>query len=232
MVEMEAMLQHLRPAPLETVGLAEALRKQCEALKYRTGAEVTVEFSDLPENDRLRPGTQESVFRIAQEALANIARHARAANVKVRLYSDTKNESMILQIHDDGQGFSPSSIKEGMGMANIRARAKGIGAQINLSSEPGVGTKLDVRIPLAKSAEREAGEHFFIVTLNVFAVVLITGWFLQWGFRSIMVLFGVLFALPFIMIAISHFVRMRRLLKSIQKMGWPRMLSTILRNWW
>jgi signal transduction histidine kinase len=62
MVEMEAMLQHLRAAPLETVGLVEALRKQCEALQYRTGALVTTEFADLPENDRLPPGTQEAVL--------------------------------------------------------------------------------------------------------------------------------------------------------------------------
>lgn len=233
MVEMEAMLQHLRPAPLETVGLAEALRKQCEALKYRTGAQVVVEFADLPENERLRPGTQESVFRITQEALANVARHARAANVQVRLCSDGKNESMILQVQDDGQGFTPSSAKEGMGMANIRARTREIGGQLNLWSEPGGGTKLDVRIPLAKTAEHEAERHFSIGALNVLAVVLIMGWFLQFGFRNTTMLFGILFALPFNMIAISRFVRMRRVLRAASiNMNWLHIFSGAFRNRW
>lgn len=59
MAEMEAMLQHLRPAPLENSGLIEALRKQCEALQYRSGATVTAEFGELPDNAILLPGTQE-----------------------------------------------------------------------------------------------------------------------------------------------------------------------------
>ena len=78
---MEAMLQQLRPTPLENVGLVDALRKQVEALQYRTGAYVTTEFGDLPDNDTLLPGAQEAIFRIAQEALNNIARHARAKNI-------------------------------------------------------------------------------------------------------------------------------------------------------
>jgi hypothetical protein len=64
MVEMNALLQQLSPAPLEKVGLVQTLRDQCEALGYRTGAQVTAEFGALPPNDRLPMGAQESVFRI------------------------------------------------------------------------------------------------------------------------------------------------------------------------
>ena len=67
MVEMDAVLQHLSPAPLEKVGLVQALRDQCKALGYRTGAEVAVQFGALPTDDQLPPGAQESLFRIAQE---------------------------------------------------------------------------------------------------------------------------------------------------------------------
>ena len=231
MIEMEAMLQHLRPAPLETVGLVEALRKQCEALQYRSGAQVTTEFSHLPENDRLPPGTQEAVFRIAQEALANIARHARARNVKVSLYADERNETMILQVQDDGQGFTPSGVTEGMGMANVRARTRSIGGQLNLWSEPGGGTKLHVRIPLLKAPEQQARRHLFIGALNVLAVVLIMAWYLKLEMGNLVRLFGVLFALPFIMIAISRFLRMRRIMQTASKnANWSRIFFPASRN--
>ncbi len=85
MVEMNALLQQLAPAPLEKVGLVQALRDQCEALGYRTGAEVITAFGTLPDDDLLPPGGQESLFRVVQEALSNIARHARAGHVYLYL---------------------------------------------------------------------------------------------------------------------------------------------------
>ncbi|MEZ4737202.1 MAG: Clp protease N-terminal domain-containing protein [Caldilineaceae bacterium] len=85
MVEIDALLHQLSPAPLATIGLIEALREQCEALGYRTGAAVTTTFGTLPPTDRLPTGTQEAIFRMAQEALSNVARHARANEVQVQL---------------------------------------------------------------------------------------------------------------------------------------------------
>ena len=85
MGEMEAMLDQLRATPLENVGLTEALKKHCEALEFRTGARVRLQVDKLPSASLIPPGAQESIFRAAQEALANVARHARAQNVTVRL---------------------------------------------------------------------------------------------------------------------------------------------------
>jgi len=84
-VEMQALLQQLRPTALENVGLSESLRMQCEALGYRTGAEVTAELCDLPSDKLLPIGTQETIFRIVQEGFANIARHARDAHAWLSL---------------------------------------------------------------------------------------------------------------------------------------------------
>src|SRR5262249_61822055 len=108
MAEMEAMLHNLRPAPLETVGLIEALRQQCESLQYRTGAQVTTEIGELPNNNELTPRNQNAIFRIAQEALANISRHARAKNVRVRLHRQTRDDehTLWLRIEDDGSAFA------------------------------------------------------------------------------------------------------------------------------
>ena len=155
MAEMEALLQHLRPVPLETVGLIEALRKQCEALQYRTGAQVITEFGELPVNERLPLGAQEAIFRIAQESLANIARHARARQVQVRLYIDAEDETLWLKIEDDGHGFNVTNASGGMGLANIRERVEEIGGRLHIESAQGAGTSLVVRVPLASTDGNE-----------------------------------------------------------------------------
>jgi signal transduction histidine kinase len=235
MVEMKAMLQHLRPAPLETVGLVEALRKQCEALQYRTGAQVTTGFADLPENDRLPIGTQEAVFRIAQEALANIARHARAQNVQVRLQADAENESMWLKIHDDGQGFNTTAVDEGMGMANIRARAREIDGRLDLLSVPGEGTSLAIRIPLLATAEQVAHKQLWQGALNAFIFVTIMGLILAktWGDKSPFSLLAIPLAVPFLLLAISFFIRVHRRIhqSASKKLSWLKVLSGAFRNW-
>jgi signal transduction histidine kinase len=146
MVEMRAMLQQLAPAPLEKVGLAQALRDQAEALAFRSGAQVDATISDLPHDDRLPPGAQEAIFRVAQEALANIARHARASTVALRLRAD--DSAVWLEIDDDGQGFDPSAAAGGMGMTNMRARAESVGGALALDSAVGNGAHLRLNIPL------------------------------------------------------------------------------------
>jgi signal transduction histidine kinase len=154
MVEMRALLQQLSPAPLEKSGLIEALREQCEALSYRTGARVQTQFGDLPPDDRLPTGTQAVIFRIAQEALSNIARHARAQHVDLKLY--VKDDShVVLTIHDDGQGFDTTAVSSGMGMGNMRSRAESIQAEFEIVSRPADGTHLTVTIPLVKLTTQE-----------------------------------------------------------------------------
>jgi signal transduction histidine kinase len=175
MIEMEAMLQQLRPAPLENVGLVEALRKQTEALQYRTGACVTAEFSDLPENDTLLPGTQEAIFRIAQEALNNIARHARAKNVHLRLYQqcDGENPVLWLRIQDDGSGFNTTQPGTGMGLTNINARAAEIGGRLHIESAPGEGTNLVVRIPISSPDVNKTRRKSYVFQAYTFTVIII-----------------------------------------------------------
>jgi signal transduction histidine kinase len=153
LVEMNALLQQLSPAPLEKVGLAQALRDQCEALGYRSGAAVTCEIDALPPDAQLPLGTQESLFRIVQEALSNIARHARASQVEVHLRSDEERQQIVLDIHDDGHGFDPEQVAYGNGIASIRARAAALGGQVTLESGPGQGARLAVCLPYSPPAE-------------------------------------------------------------------------------
>ncbi|MBN1122420.1 MAG: sensor histidine kinase [Anaerolineae bacterium] len=153
MVEMNALLQQLSPAPLEKVGLVQALRDQCEALDHRVEAEVSTEFGPLPDDALLPPGAQESVFRIAQEALSNIARHARASSVRLYLGQRHSNGPLMLEIADDGQGFDSAEAKEGMGLSNIRQRVMALGGELSIDSLPGEGTTLRVSVPLVEPIE-------------------------------------------------------------------------------
>lgn len=175
MAEMEAMLHNLRPAPLETIGLVEALRQQCESLQYRTGANVTAEIGELPTNKEFPPGAQDAVFRIAQEALANVARHARATNVRVRLHRQTlgDEDTLWLKIEDDGSGFNAANAAAGMGLANIRSRVLEIGGSLQLESCEGEGTSLTVNLPLASTESRKLRRELrnaFVFTLVGFLV--------------------------------------------------------------
>jgi signal transduction histidine kinase len=150
MAEMEAMLDQLRAAPLEITGLVEALRKQCEALGFRTGAQVEFQLGTLPPNEELAPGAQQAIFRAAQEALANAGRHARAANVEVSL--DAIGPKLELTVRDDGSGFDTNQRASGMGLRNMRERAAEYGGEFEIDSMPGRGTTVRFWVPVASVA--------------------------------------------------------------------------------
>ena len=155
MTEMEAMLEQLQAAPLANAGLVASIRKQCEALELRTGAQVRFELGALPPDAALNPGARQAVFRVAQEALANVARHARARTVSVRL--DTNGLELVLTVRDDGAGFEPAAgpaggksgaPARGMGMSNIAARAAEVGGSVEVASAPNRGTAIRFALPV------------------------------------------------------------------------------------
>lgn len=153
LVEMNALLQQLAPEPLAKVGLVQALHEQAEALGHRTGAKVTAVIHDLPGDDRFPAGAQEALFRIAQELLSNVARHARAAQISLTLTPDAAAESLILTVSDDGQGFDVKKASEGMGLNNVRQRVEGLNGRFHLSSQPNQGTSVRVEIPLQETTQ-------------------------------------------------------------------------------
>jgi anti-sigma regulatory factor (Ser/Thr protein kinase) len=135
----------------------EALHTQAQALGFRSGARIVVEIDELLEADRLPTGAQEMVFRIVQETFANIARHARASTIWLRLYQ--QNEALHVEIRDDGQGFDLATVRRGMGLANLHERAKSLLGTVEIQSAVGEGTMVRVHIPLleplSKLQERE-----------------------------------------------------------------------------
>ncbi len=153
--EMQAMLDQLQAQPLENTGLIEALKKQCEAFEFRTGAKVHFEAADLPPQDAIPPGTHDAIFRVAQEALSNAARHARAANLWIKL--TTRPDALILSIRDDGSGFQQASTSTGMGLANMRRRADELGGTLTILAKPGQGTAIRLDLPYRKPRTERYG---------------------------------------------------------------------------
>ena len=154
---MEAMLDQLRAAPLENVGLVEALKKQCEALRFRTGADVRLTVGELPPNHSLPPGAQDVVFRVAQEALANVGRHARATRVTVTL--ESTEYTVQLRVEDNGVGFEVGQSSSGMGLENMRSRAGSVGGTVAVTTQPGSGTLIRLSVPRAAPETDDLGYY-------------------------------------------------------------------------
>jgi len=137
--------QLLRPVILDDFGLEAALRWLGEGFQTRTGIAVDLEshFSG-----RLPDETETHLFRIAQEALTNVARHSGAKRVRLKL--ETHGEQICLSIEDDGRGLpaAAASNGQGMGMIGMRARARSAGGDVTVRSHPGEGVLIEVRAPI------------------------------------------------------------------------------------
>jgi len=153
MLEMQAMLDQLRAEPLENASLIEAIRKQCEALEFRTGARVEFTFGKLPPSEALPPGAHHAILRVAQEALSNVARHARASKVAVSLNSSL--DLVEFKVQDDGAGFDPNAVARGLGTEGMRGRAEEMRGKFELTSRPGGGTSIEFAVPYTR-AEKAA----------------------------------------------------------------------------
>lgn len=143
--EIRSIIADLRPPVLDDFGIYAALRAHAAAAAARLGIEVSVSLSDaLP---RPPPAIETTLFRIAQEALTNMAKHAGAKRFDV---SAVAREGRIeLSISDDGVGFDPAAAASvGQGMRTMRERADSIGANFEVESAPGAGTRIRVSVEL------------------------------------------------------------------------------------
>ena len=141
--EMRALLLQLRPLTLQNESLSEALRTLAEELESRQTIECVVDLdeTDLPKN------MENQLYRIAQEGLSNVLRHAEASQVHISLKVSPDKRRVILSIEDNGKGFVPEQIPQSsMGNRSITERATLLGGTAQWLSVLGKGTKLEVRI--------------------------------------------------------------------------------------
>ncbi len=144
---LRRMTRALRPIYLEDLGLVAALDMLARETSQNSG--ISVEFLKTGEARRLAPEVELALYRIAQEALSNVVRHARARRAEVRLAFDERQ--IELEVRDDGIGFnvprSPTDFAPNghFGLLGIRERADLIGARLSVESAPGNGTRLKVR---------------------------------------------------------------------------------------
>jgi signal transduction histidine kinase len=146
LTEMRALIFELRPEALEQDGLVGILEKQAAALTARHKLKVETALGPEPETPL---AVKEALYRIAQEALNNAVKHARASTLSVRL---AQSEGVVtLEVSDNGVGFDPGGAFPGhLGLQSMRERAARMGAVIEMHSAPGEGSRLRVVVPPAR----------------------------------------------------------------------------------
>jgi two-component system sensor histidine kinase UhpB len=145
---IENVMAELRPPLLEEYGVGAALGWHAEEFSRRTG--IAIEFEDLArqKNRQLPREAGVALFRISQEALNNIAKHAQATRVSLRL--EPEGADMVLTIRDDGRGFDPVEVRtrsSRYGMTTMKERVLAAGGSLEVESAPGKGTTLRARVP-------------------------------------------------------------------------------------
>jgi signal transduction histidine kinase len=142
---VQDLVAELRPGVLDDLGLVAAIEWQCRDFERRSGIRCLVDFKqeDIP-LDSVRAT---AAFRICQEALTNVLRHAAAKEIRVRL--ELIDRQLLLEIQDDGQGISPEKVCDArsFGLLGMRERADAVGGVLRIVGLPGLGTTVTLRLP-------------------------------------------------------------------------------------
>jgi signal transduction histidine kinase len=147
--EVRSLARGLRPVILEELGLLSAVERLCEDFERTHGVKVTLERDPMPAR-RLEATAETAIYRMVQEGLSNVARHADARQVAVRLGT----QGRALSIRDDGRGFDARDVERrrrnggSFGLASLRERTRMLGGECTVRSAPGEGTAIEIRIPL------------------------------------------------------------------------------------
>lgn len=139
------LLQRLRPAHLEALGLAPALQELCEGWELRSGIACVFHHEGVPE--AFDDAVAIAVYRVAQEALTNVVRHADATAVRVRLLRRGRRE-LLLVVEDDGVGLRPERRHAGLGLLGANERAAALGGRLEVEAAAGRGTRLELSLPV------------------------------------------------------------------------------------
>jgi len=153
--DVRRFIFNLRPASLTDAGLLATLRYYAQDFGDQFGIPVEV---NLPETLALSADQELVVFRIIQEALQNIHKHAEAEHVVVNM-QQRQNAPLVVTITDDGKGFDPKMVRQGRvgssGLVSMRERAATVGGTLRMDSHPGTGTTITLTLPMPKNVEEK-----------------------------------------------------------------------------
>jgi signal transduction histidine kinase len=149
---VQRIAAEIRPAALDDFGLVAAIESEVRLFERRTGIECELSFDD--ENLSLGPDADAAIYRIAQEAMTNVARHSNATRMEIRLRS--RADELLVDVRDDGRGITADEIadRRSLGILGMRERARGIGATLDVEGIPGSGTIISMRVPSRAAAAR------------------------------------------------------------------------------
>jgi signal transduction histidine kinase len=148
--DVHAISRQLHPSILDDLGLADAVESECHAFTDREGIAVSLDVAPLP--DGISTDVALCLYRILQEGLRNVAKHAETDRVRVTLGAAADGRELVLRVSDSGVGFDAAAAARGgpgLGLASMRERARLVGAELRMSSSPGGGAMIEVRAPLA-----------------------------------------------------------------------------------
>lgn len=150
--DLRRVILGLRPAAIGDLGLVAALRSYASARLVPSGAHL--DFAVQGKEQTLPEAVEAALFRILQEAVNNIARHAGAQHARVCI--DFQDTSLVVTVEDDGQGFDPAQVQalsRGLGLKGMRERAEVINARLEMTSATGKGTRVRVELPLKEAKD-------------------------------------------------------------------------------
>jgi PAS domain S-box-containing protein len=147
-IDVHAMSRRLHPSILDDLGLADAVASECALFRKRNGVVVNYRVENI--SREVPPNVAVCLYRIVQEALRNISRHAGATEVAISLVGE--NQAIRLSIRDNGKGFDPAqkTSQVGLGLDSMKERAYIIGGDFSAKSQPGQGTVIEVLAPLSR----------------------------------------------------------------------------------
>jgi signal transduction histidine kinase len=144
--DVRRLAVELRPKALDDFGLVAALERLAESFTEQTG--IAIAFQSLLPSARLTPEIETALYRIVQESLTNIVKHAQAHSVSIVL--GRKSDSVSVIVEDDGVGFDPDRTREGgLGLIGMRERVSLIGGRLTIESRPGAGTAFVAEVPVS-----------------------------------------------------------------------------------
>lgn len=146
--ELTALIQELRPVALSMKSFQQALRDELTRWSRQNGIAASEELATVPQ---LAKNQEEELLRVVQEALANVARHSQATQVRLTLTKE--DQHVVLTIADNGRGFDPATLSgQGVGLPSMRERLEEIGGTLLVQSQPGKGTRIVASCPHPESS--------------------------------------------------------------------------------